>query len=83
MGEPGGLLSMGLHRVGHDWRDLAAAANYRTKCNSSNYKASRKKLGKYLPDLEIYKCFLGIKITNNKKNYKLYFIKMWTDKKYL
>ena len=70
MGEPGGLLSMGLHRVGHDWLDLAAAAaagNYRTKCNSSNYKASRKKLGKYLPDLEIYKCFLGIKITNNKK----------------
>ena len=26
MGEPGGLLSMGLHRVGHDWSDLAAAA---------------------------------------------------------
>jgi len=26
MGEPGGLLSMGLHRVGQDWRDLAAAA---------------------------------------------------------
>jgi len=24
-GEPGGLLSMGLHRVGHDCRDLAAA----------------------------------------------------------
>ena len=24
-GEPGGLLSMGSHRVGHDWRDLAAA----------------------------------------------------------
>ena len=24
--EPGGLLSMGLHRVGHDWSDLAAAA---------------------------------------------------------
>ena len=22
-GEPGGLPSMGLHRVGHDWRDLA------------------------------------------------------------
>ena len=26
MAEPGGLLSMGLHRVGHDWNDLAAAA---------------------------------------------------------
>ena len=26
MGKPGGLPSMGLHRVGHDWSDLAAAA---------------------------------------------------------
>ena len=25
-GEPGGLLSMGSHGVGHDWSDLAAAA---------------------------------------------------------
>ena len=26
MGEPGALQSMGSHRVGHDWSDLAAAA---------------------------------------------------------
>ena len=26
MGEPGGLLSMGSHRIGHDWSDLAAVA---------------------------------------------------------
>ena len=26
MAEPGGLLSVGSHRVGHDWSDLAAAA---------------------------------------------------------
>ena len=26
MGEPGGLSSVGSHRVGHDWSDLAAAA---------------------------------------------------------
>ena len=26
IGEPGGLSSMGSHRVGHDWGDLAAAA---------------------------------------------------------
>ena len=26
MGEPGGLPSMGSHRFGHDWRDLAALA---------------------------------------------------------
>ena len=28
MGEPGGLPSMGLHRVWHNWSDLAAAAAY-------------------------------------------------------
>ena len=28
-GEPGGLPSMGSHRVGHDWSDLAVAANYK------------------------------------------------------
>ena len=27
-GQPGGLPSMGSHRVGHDWSDLAAAASY-------------------------------------------------------
>ena len=26
--EPGGLPSIGSHRVGHDWHDLAAAAKY-------------------------------------------------------
>jgi len=26
MGEPGGLPSMGSHRIGHDWSNLAAAA---------------------------------------------------------
>ena len=34
--EPGGLPSMGLHRVGHDWSDLAAAA--------TEYYASQPKL---------------------------------------
>ena len=27
MGEPGGLPSMGSHRIGHDWSDLAGAIN--------------------------------------------------------
>ena len=39
-GEPGGLLSMGSHRVGHDWSDLAAtaiaAAGYMMNCNNLN-----------------------------------------------
>ena len=32
MGEPGGLPSMGSHRVRHDWSDLAAAAAVTGKC---------------------------------------------------
>ena len=32
MGEPGGLPSMGLHRVRHDWNDLAVAAAERERC---------------------------------------------------
>ena len=40
--EPGGLPSMGSHRVGHDWSDLAAAAAAVTKscltfCNLMDY----------------------------------------------
>ena len=30
VGEPGGLPSMGSHKVGHDWSDLAAAAAKKT-----------------------------------------------------
>ena len=33
-GEPGGLPSMGLHRVGHDWSDLAAAIS---ACKQKNF----------------------------------------------
>ena len=48
MGEPGGLLSLGSHRVGHDWSDIAAAAasfsgdifcNYRTLSKPRNWLA--------------------------------------------
>ena len=33
-GEPGGLPSMGSHRVGHDWSDLAAMYQYMFQCYS-------------------------------------------------
>ena len=51
-GEPGGLSSMGSHRVGHDWSDLAAAAaagylNYTVRIYS-------KSIG-YLPCLNGFK----------------------------
>ena len=36
-GEPGGLLSLGLHRVGHDSRDLAAATAMNVKDDDVDY----------------------------------------------
>ena len=39
-GEPGGLLSMGSHRVGHDWNDLAAAAACLKYCLIFRYTAN-------------------------------------------
>ena len=35
MGEPGGLLSMGSHRVGHNWRDLAVAVEGKGEGNGN------------------------------------------------
>ena len=36
-GQPGGLPSMGSHRVGHDWGDLAAAATWKWEARSSSF----------------------------------------------
>ena len=46
-GEPGGLPSMGSHRVGHDWSDLAAAAIIIWKFNTPDtIDISRQKINK-------------------------------------
>ena len=48
-GEPGGLLSMGSHRVRHDWSDLAAAAaiaSYRSEIPPSIISLWSKELPK-------------------------------------
>ena len=38
MGEPGGLPSMGSHRVGHDWSDSAAAAVSTSEMPSESFE---------------------------------------------
>ena len=43
-GEPGGLPSIGLHRVGHDWSDLAAAAAKSQKRSSVLWEAETPKV---------------------------------------
>ena len=42
-GEPGGLPSMGWHRVGHDWSDLAAATAAVHKIKANNRKMLMEK----------------------------------------
>ena len=49
-GEPGGLQSMGSHRVGHDWRDLAAAAANLPKEIKELYTENYKTLMKEIKD---------------------------------
>ena len=59
MGEPGGLPSMGLHRVGHDWSNLAAAAAaycYNVTCGFLILVSL-----KYVPSIPIFWRFLSWK----------------------
>ena len=41
MGEPGGLPSVGLHRVGHDRSNLAAVAAEKEKCLKMKIQVKR------------------------------------------
>ena len=45
-GEPGGLPSMGSHRVGHDWSDLAAAAAEKEEPEEFNTQEGADRRGK-------------------------------------
>ena len=72
--EPGGLPSMGSHRVGHDWSDLAAAAGiYFTQVAINTYNYC---ICKWTKEMERYTMFLDWKnqfletIILSKVNYK-------------
>ena len=51
MGEPGGLPSMGSHRVGHDWSDLAAAAGMAWSCPGAQIVKNLPAMQMWLPSL--------------------------------
>ena len=64
--EPGRLPSKGLHRVGHDWSDLAAAAynlysnNLQRKLNVQNERTTSKYVS-----WEVFEFHLPVTIWNN------------------
>ena len=67
MGEPGGLPSMGSHRVGQDLRDLAAAALYATNprhINNTDYRTHTTKEYwvhySYSWDCSMYSSLVGV-----------------------
>ena len=51
MAEPGGLLSMASHRVGHDWSNLAAAADILTAIQGGTCAIIKDEYWIYIPDL--------------------------------
>ena len=59
--EPGWLPSMGLHRVGHDWSDLAAAAamlllkckNTKKRTLMINYQIEKDKCKLHVPESDL------------------------------
>ena len=61
-GEPGGLPSMGSHRVGHDWSDLAAAG-----CNGS-YTQSKGPVLKWTKQTDFFFRLLDLSGTMTQVN---------------
>ena len=56
MGEPGGLPSMGSHRVGHNWSNLAAVAARGNKFQSKTYHANSPATQEHSPKLQYTGC---------------------------
>ena len=56
MGEPGGLPSMGSHRVGHNWSDLAAVAARGNKFQRNTYHANSPATQEHSPELQYTGC---------------------------
>jgi len=53
MGEPGGLPSLGSHRVGHDWSNLAAAAAHASKVMLKILQARLQQyMNREIPDVQ-------------------------------
>ena len=78
MGKPCGLPSMGSHRVGHEWRNLAAAATVVYICKSQSPNSSRI----CFVQLWLYFCFVSkfictIFLDSTYKQYHMILVCSW------
>ena len=71
-GEPGGLPSMGSHRVRHDWSDLAAAA-----ADVGNLISHSSAFSKF--SLSIWKFRVPILLKPGLENFEHYFSSVWDE----
>ena len=88
MEEPGGLLSMGLHRVGHNWSDSAAAADvflelscfFDDPADVDNLISGSSAFSK--SSLNIWKFTVHILLKPGLENFDHYFASMWDECNY-
>ena len=78
-GEPGGLPSMGSHRVGHDWSNLAAAAacffdDPTDVCNLISGSSAFSKTS-----LNIWKFTVHVLLKSGFENFEHYFTSVWDE----
>ena len=74
--EPGGLLSVGSHRVRHDWSDLAAhpvSVGNLISCSSAFSKSS----------LNLWKFLVHILLKHSLENFEHYLASMWNECSFL
>ena len=84
-GEPGGLPSVGLHRVGHDWSDLAAAAD--VFLDLSCFLNGLVDVGNLISgssafsksSLNIWKFMVHILLKPGLENFEHYFASVWAE----
>ena len=90
-GEPGGLPSMGSHRVGHDWSDLAAGPGEEHFCSAvwllNHYHRSlqgrRKSPASFEASTELYLPFFSVLISWTLKSLPLICWRQTPDSKVL
>ena len=68
-GEPGGLLSMGSHRIGHDWSDLAAVAAQCDEVANNNEHFSKVNSPEALYIFHFFRLWVNITVIFISENY--------------